>query len=88
MNGRRNLSVAKLSAALAVLAVVGGIGAATTVKAKQLRSGTDAQQRACAPDVFRLCSAYIPFEAPITACLQRNKRKLNPQCRKVFEGKL
>jgi hypothetical protein len=47
-------------------------------------SGTDAEQRACTPDVFRLCSAAIPSERRIVACLKSNKAKLSPACRKVF----
>jgi hypothetical protein len=46
-------------------------------------SGTDAEQRACTPDVFRLCSAAIPNERRIVACLRSNKAKLSPACRKV-----
>jgi hypothetical protein len=51
-------------------------------------SGTRAQRRACRPDAFRLCSAYFPFPDPVKECLQRNKRKLSPACRAVFEGRL
>ena len=50
--------------------------------------GTFAQRRACKPDVFRLCGDFIPNHAAITDCLQRNKARLNPDCRAVFEGKL
>jgi hypothetical protein len=46
-------------------------------------SGTDAEQRACTPDVFRLCSAAIPNERRIVACLKSNKARLSPACRKV-----
>jgi hypothetical protein len=48
--------------------------------------GTLAQRRACEPDVFRLCSEFIPDHAAITTCLERNKARLNPDCRAVFEG--
>jgi hypothetical protein len=41
-------------------------------------------EAACTPDVFRLCSAYIPSEGKIVACLIRNKTKLSPACRKIF----
>lgn len=50
--------------------------------------GSFAQRRACKPDVFRLCSEFIPNHAAITNCLQRNLARLNPECRAVFEGKL
>lgn len=48
--------------------------------------GTLAQRRACEPDVFRLCNEFIPDHAAITNCLGRNKARLNPDCRAVFEG--
>ena len=48
--------------------------------------GTFAQRRACEPDVFRLCNEFIPDPAAITNCLERNKARLNPDCRAVFEG--
>ena len=41
---------------------------------------TQADKDACTPDVFRLCSAYIPDEAPILACLQSHKTDLSPEC--------
>jgi hypothetical protein len=41
-------------------------------------------ESACTPDVFRLCSAQIPSEGKIVACLIRNKARLSPACRKVF----
>lgn len=50
--------------------------------------GSFAQRRACKPDVFRLCSEFIPNRPAITNCLQQNKPRLNPDCRAVFEGKL
>lgn len=58
------------------------------VMCKPLRAddGTPAQHRACAPDVFRLCSSSIPDHTAITKCLQHNIGRLNPDCRAVFEG--
>ena len=50
--------------------------------------GSFAQRHACKPDVFRLCSEFIPDHAEITNCLQQNLARLNPGCRAVFEGKL
>src|SRR5262249_7103998 len=47
-------------------------------------SGTNAEQRACRPDVFRLCSAAIPNQQRIVACLKSNREKLSVACRKVF----
>ncbi len=41
-------------------------------------------ESACTPDVFRLCSAQIPSQGKIVACLKQNKARLSPACRKVF----
>lgn len=49
---------------------------------------TEVQKNACKPDVFRLCSWYIPSREKITACLHQNIAKLNPDCRAVMEGRL
>ena len=49
---------------------------------------TYAQRQACKPDVFRLCSVFIPRRAPITDCLERNMSRLSEPCRAVFEGRL
>jgi hypothetical protein len=47
--------------------------------------GTPQQQRACRPDVLRLCKG-ISEDIAIANCLQANIKKLTPACRKVFEG--
>lgn len=47
-------------------------------------SGTEAEQDACTPDVFRLCEAYIPNEGPIVACLKLNRVRLSNACAQVF----
>ena len=41
-------------------------------------------ESACTPDVFRLCSAQIPSQGKIVACLRHNRARLSPACRKVF----
>ena len=46
--------------------------------------GSMEDQIACTPDVYRLCSQYIPDEDTITACLQRNLVNLSAACHKVF----
>lgn len=46
--------------------------------------GTEDAQTACTPDVFRLCSAEIPNETRIVACLKQKKARLSPGCKKVF----
>jgi hypothetical protein len=49
-------------------------------------SGTEDEQQACTPDVFRLCSAQIPNEDRIVACLNGHMAKLSPACRAVMRG--
>lgn len=46
--------------------------------------GSQNDQQACTPDVFRLCSADIPDEKRIVACLVRSRAQLSPACRTVF----
>jgi hypothetical protein len=45
--------------------------------------GTPEQQEACKPDVFRLCSSYIPDAERIAACLRVNEQSLSPACHDV-----
>ena len=47
--------------------------------------GTPERQRACTPDVYRLCPGEIPNVRAITACLRRQKASLSEACRAVFE---
>ena len=46
--------------------------------------GTDAEQQACTGDVFSLCSAFIPNEDPILACLKSKRPELSPACASVL----
>jgi hypothetical protein len=66
--------------ALALLATSGSLRAE--------EDGTPAQRRACRPDVFKLCSEWIPKHDAITYCLQKNMDRLSRDCRAVMEGKL
>jgi hypothetical protein len=47
--------------------------------------GTPEQQRACRPDVLRLCRGINDDEA-IYDCLKANSAKLRSACRDVIEG--
>lgn len=49
---------------------------------------TEVQRRACRPDVFRLCSKWIPDRDAITHCLNERFGQLSPQCRAVMDGTL
>ena len=48
--------------------------------------GTFEQQRACTPDVWRLCSDQIPDVNRIVACLRHNTPYLSNSCRAVFDS--
>lgn len=71
-------------ATLAVIAAALGIAATTPAVADQSR-GTEEQQAACTPDVFRLCGSMIPDADRIVYCLRQNTSQLSPACRAVFE---
>ena len=62
-------------AALVIFAFVGGCDAA----------GTPEQRRACRHDAFKFCGNEIPDVPRITACMQKNLKKLSPACRAQFK---
>jgi len=55
-----------------------------TAGSAQENRGTPEQRAACAPDAFRLCSAYIPDPTRVELCLRQNKSELSDGCRSVF----
>jgi hypothetical protein len=65
-----------------VVAVAAAVWA--TACSAQENRGTPEQRAACAPDAFRLCSAYIPDPARVELCLRQNKSDLSDGCRSVF----
>lgn len=68
-------SIKMAGTALAVLAIGGGAASA---------QGTMQQRDACRPDVFRLCSSYIPDVGEILVCLRDNKLRLSEACHQVM----
>jgi hypothetical protein len=48
--------------------------------------GTAEQRQACTPDVFRLCSMFIPDADQITACLKAKSVELSDPCRLVISA--
>jgi hypothetical protein len=53
--------------------------------------GTPEEQKACRPDVVRLCPQTVegianPDPQQILTCLQANRPKLKPACRAVLES--
>jgi hypothetical protein len=66
--------VALLSGSVAALAEEGGV-----------YRGTVSQQEACTSDVFRLCWSEVPNVSAIVGCLKRERLRLSPECREVFQ---
>ena len=64
--------------ALLLLSVPVSIGALA-------HSGTDQDEKACAPDVHRFCRKLMDQgDFTILACLKENRPKLSPACRYVL----
>jgi hypothetical protein len=55
------------------------------VAAPAPRDSPEARQ-ACMPEVFRLCNEFVPDVGRITVCLQRNRVRLVPDCRRFIGG--
>lgn len=47
--------------------------------------GTPEQRQACQPDAMRLCSEFVPDVDRITACMIKQRMRLSPACRAVFQ---
>jgi hypothetical protein len=74
-------ATAALAATATLLwAVTAGLPAAAQ------EQGTEQARRVCTPDVFRLCTAFIPDPSRVTVCLQQNISNLTPACRLVMNG--
>jgi hypothetical protein len=70
-----------------VLSLAIAVGCSITLQSNafsQEYRGTWEQQKACTPDVWRLCGAQIPDADRIVACLRRNTPQLSDPCRAVF----
>jgi hypothetical protein len=68
----------KFYLALILLSVLASTGALA-------HSGTDEEEKACAPDVQRFCRQLIDQgDFTILACLKENRPKLSPACRYVL----
>ena len=69
-------------AAIAALALA---ASSTAVHAYRV---TEAQRKACTPDVYRLCKSEIPNVEKIIACMKANRAKLSPACEAVVPAVL
>ena len=80
--GRSRGILVRLALVLPALLVV---WLASPVMADRLKDrGTAEERAACTPDVFRLCSRFIPSESRIVACLMESRAQLSPACGRVF----
>ena len=74
-------ATATLAATVTFLwAVTAGLPAAAE------EQGMEQARQVCTPDVFKLCTAFIPDPNRITVCLQQNISNLSPACRVVMNG--
>ncbi|WP_213773175.1 hypothetical protein [Bradyrhizobium sp. dw_78] len=71
---------------LSLAAAIGWTAAMAAPVFAQENRGTQEQQMACTPDVFRLCGAEIPDRDRIVGCLRQNTALLSRPCRAVFES--
>ncbi|MCX7309782.1 MAG: hypothetical protein NTZ72_18320 [Afipia sp.] len=70
-----------LLAATLIITSVSGAFAQTNSK----RSGTAEEQRACAPDVSRLCRDVMnDSDLTVLGCLKANRAKVSASCNKVL----
>jgi hypothetical protein len=74
----RRLALLSLACSAAIL---GLFGAAALAPAPALAEVSAQVQQACTPDVFRLCNAFVPDVAKITACMNRNRSQVSAACR-------
>jgi hypothetical protein len=75
----RPMLLARLCVSLALLST-------TASPALSFSQGTPEQRLACTPDVFRLCSAFIPDAHEITTCLRERSSELSDACRAAIEA--
>ena len=71
---------------MSVLIVAGFLSAPWLLFAGTVSAQPIDPAQACTGDAMRLCSALIPDQKKITACLRKNRSALSPDCRKVFSG--
>ena len=58
----------------------------TTATPALSSQGAPEQRLACTPDVFRLCSAFIPDADKISICLKQNYANLSDACRAAIDA--
>ena len=69
-------------------AAIGALVLAASSTAVHAYKVTEAQRKACTPDVLRLCNSEIPNVEKIVACMKANRAKLSPACEAVIPAVL
>jgi hypothetical protein len=69
--------------ALSAFTFVAAIGVASSANAACTK---EQGRQYCTGDAMKLCSAFIPNETKIEACLRQNVAKLSPDCKKCFSS--
>lgn len=86
MRNRNVLSIVSMITLTTVTSgFIDGLPGTSSARAGEYR-GTEAQQLACTPDVFRFCGSLIPDADRIVVCLRQNMTSLSGGCRAVFEA--
>ena len=79
----KKVSSFSLAASAAIFALLAA-AAFSPLSAAAPSQGTPEQQRACTPDVMRLCNEFIPDVAKISACMGRKRAQVSAPCRAAF----
>jgi hypothetical protein len=69
-----------------LIAVAVAVAVVTFGSSASFAQSAMTQRRACEPDVFRLCSSFIPNVGEIVSCLRNNEARLSDACHQVMFG--
>jgi len=76
------MKISPIGCAVGLAAALFGMAGATPAAAQDPKAA-----ELCTPDVMRLCNEFVPDAERITACMQKKRRQLSPECRAVFKPK-
>ena len=72
---------------VAVLVVLAGVSASTSVSTSALaQTPTAAQRAACKPDFDKYCAGTMPGGGRILACLNKQRDQLSDACKKALDA--
>ena len=72
---------------VAVLAVLAGVSASTSVSTSVVaQTPTAAQRAACKPDFDKYCAGTMPGGGRILACLNKQRDQLSDACKKALDA--